>query len=275
MLAILGFQFKMQIKLPSPVVRTGNGQGQKVVKVVNNFKNEGGERESPEWKYLVPEFQRSISWSGETTVADMCHAIWKGSPPTPATKREKQESWGHMGTMLAITQAEECLASRRPFLMLATISSLKEAIFDDDNHFKGKDEDLMHTQKHVNVLSATKISKKPGVWMSEEWSTVRNNLVPQGQWNRPYRSQRTVKIKLVPQGQSDRPHWSKRTAGIKIVPQGQWNRPYWSQRTAKIKFVPQGQRNRPYWSKRTVKKKQNRASGSKRSTPPKEAHCKK
>ena len=45
MLAILGFQFKMQIKLPSPVVRTGNGQGQKVVKVVNNFKNEGGERE--------------------------------------------------------------------------------------------------------------------------------------------------------------------------------------------------------------------------------------
>ena len=52
--------------------------------------------------------------------------------------------------------------------MLATISSLKEAIFDDDNHFKGKDEDLMHTQKHVNVLSATKISKKPGVWMSEE-----------------------------------------------------------------------------------------------------------
>ena len=48
MLAILGFQFKMQIKLPSPVVRTGNGQGQKVVKVVNNFKNEGRERESPE-----------------------------------------------------------------------------------------------------------------------------------------------------------------------------------------------------------------------------------
>ena len=48
MLAILGFQFKMQIKLPSPVVRTGNGQGQKVVKVVNNFKNEGEERESPE-----------------------------------------------------------------------------------------------------------------------------------------------------------------------------------------------------------------------------------
>ena len=45
---------------------------------------------------------------------------------------------------------------------------LKEAIFDEDNHFKGKDENLMHTQKHVNVLSATKISKKPGVWMSEE-----------------------------------------------------------------------------------------------------------
>ena len=43
---------------------------------------------------------------------------------------------------------------------------LKEAIFDAGNHFKGKDEDLKHTQKHVNVLSATKISKKPGVWMS-------------------------------------------------------------------------------------------------------------
>ena len=39
--------------------------------------------------------------------------------------------------------------------------------FDAGNHFKGKDEDLKHTQKHVNVLSATKISKKPGVWMSQ------------------------------------------------------------------------------------------------------------
>ena len=29
MLAILGFQIKLQIKLPSPAIRTGNGQGQK------------------------------------------------------------------------------------------------------------------------------------------------------------------------------------------------------------------------------------------------------
>merc|ERR1712121_559663 len=53
--------------------------------------------------------------------------------------------------------------------------------FEEDNHFKGKDENLMHTQKHVNVPSATKISKKPGVWMSEEVSTGTNNLASQGQ----------------------------------------------------------------------------------------------
>ena len=191
MLAILGFQIKMQIKLPSPVVRTGNGQGQKVVKVVNNFKNEGGERESPEWKYLVPEFQRSISWSGETTVADMCHAIWKGSPPTPATKREKQESWGHMGTMLAITQAEECLASRRPFWCWKP--------------FQGE---RWGSEAHTKTCQCTICNKnfqKARSLDVIEWSTAKNNLVPQGQWNRPYWSKCTVKIKFVPQGQSDRP----------------------------------------------------------------------
>ena len=40
---------------------------------------------------------------------------------------------------------------------------LTEAIFDAGNHFKREEENLKHTQKHVNVLSATKFSKKPGV----------------------------------------------------------------------------------------------------------------
>ena len=40
---------------------------------------------------------------------------------------------------------------------------LTEAIFDAGNHFKREEENLEHTQKHVNVLSATTISKKPGV----------------------------------------------------------------------------------------------------------------
>merc|ERR1711974_153522 len=37
-------------------------------------------------------------------------------------------------------------------------------LFDAGNHFKGKKEDLKHTQKHVNVLSATTTSNKPRVW---------------------------------------------------------------------------------------------------------------
>ena len=184
-----------------------------------------------EWKYLVHEFHRSISWSGETTVADTCQAILKGEPTHSNHKEGEAGILGPHGDHAGHHPSRGMLG-------------LKEAIFDEDNHFKGKDENLMHTQKHVNVLSATKISKKPGVWMSEEWSTIKNNLVPQGQWNRPYRSQRTVKIKFVPQGQSDRPHWSKRTAKIKIVPQGQWNRPYWCQRTAKNKLLPRSQQNR-------------------------------
>merc|ERR1712108_29828 len=40
-------------------------------------------------------------------------------------------------------------------------------LFDAGNHFKGKEEILKHTQKHVNVLNATTISNKPRVWMSE------------------------------------------------------------------------------------------------------------
>ena len=57
-----------------------------------------------------------------------------------------------------------------------------------------------------------------------EWSTAKNNLVPQGQWNRPYWSKRTVKIKFVPQGQSDRPRQKKRTAKNKLLPRSQQNR---------------------------------------------------
>ena len=38
---------------------------------------------------------------------------------------------------------------------------LTEAIFDAGNHFKREEENLEHTQKHVNVLSATKFPKSP------------------------------------------------------------------------------------------------------------------
>ena len=86
----------------------------------------------PERKYPVSEFQRFKSsefliWRDHCGRLASCHL--KGSPPTPATTREKQESWGHMGNMLAIAQAGECLVSQRPFLMLATISRGKKRIW--------------------------------------------------------------------------------------------------------------------------------------------------
>ena len=54
-----------------------------------------------------------LIWRDHCGRQGSCHL--KGSPPTPATTGEKQESWGHMGIMLAIAQAGECLVSQGPF----------------------------------------------------------------------------------------------------------------------------------------------------------------
>ena len=101
-------------------------------------------------------------------MADTCHAILKGEPTHTNHKEGEAGILGPHGDHAGHHPSRGMLGLKEAiFLMLATISSLKEAIFDDDNHFKGKDEDLKHTQKHVNVLSATTTSNKPRVWMSE------------------------------------------------------------------------------------------------------------
>merc|ERR1711990_781096 len=83
---------------------------------------------------LVHEFHRSISWSGETTVADTCYAILKGEPTHTNHKEGEAGILGPHGDHAGHHPSRGMLG-------------LKEAIFDEDNHFKGKDEDLMHTQK--------------------------------------------------------------------------------------------------------------------------------
>ena len=92
MLAILGFQIKLQIKLPSPVVRTGNGQGQKVVK---NFKKEGERERVADKNTWFSEFQRFKSsefliWRDHCGRPASCHL--KGRSQAPATTGEKHDS---------------------------------------------------------------------------------------------------------------------------------------------------------------------------------------
>ena len=125
--------------------------------------------------------------------------------------------------MLAIAQAGECLVSQGPFWCWKSFQGERR-----------KSE--AHTKTCQRTICNKNFQKARSLDVIE-WSTAKNNLVPQGQWNRPYWSKRTVKIKFVPQGQSDRPHWSKRTAKIKIVPQGQNDRPRQKKRTAKNKFA--------------------------------------
>ena len=144
-----------------------------------------------EWNYLVHESIGPFPGLERPQWLTPVKPFWRGNPPTATTKREKQESWGHMGTMLAITQAEECLASRRPFWCWQP--------------FQGE---RWGSEAHTKTCQCTICNKnfqKARSLDVIEWSTAKNNLVPQGQWNRPYWSKCTVKIKFVPQGQSDRP----------------------------------------------------------------------
>ena len=83
-------------------------------------------------------------------MADTCHAILRGEPTHINHKEGEAGILGPHGDHAGHHPSRGMLG-------------LKEAIFEEDNHFKGKDENLMHTQKHVNVLSATNIFKKPGV----------------------------------------------------------------------------------------------------------------
>ena len=175
-----------------------------------------------------------------------CHL--KGSPPTPATTREKQESWGHMGNMLAIAQAGECLVSQRPFWCWKPFQGERR-------------ESEAHTKTCQCTICNNNFQKARSLNVIK-WSTAKNNLVPQGQRNRPHWSKRTVKIKFVPQGQSDRPRQS--SALQKINYYLEVNKiDYTIRRSQKRKFasrspkststrralqkinLPQGHRNRP------------------------------
>ena len=196
--------------------------------------------------FWVPKVQFPV-WRDHCGRLASCHL--KGSPPTPATTREKQESWGHMGTMLAIAQAGECLVSQRPFWCWKPFQGERR-------------ESEAHTKTCQCTICNNNFQKARSLNVIE-WSTAKNNLVPQGQRNRPHWSKRTVKIKFVPQGQSDRPRQSKRTAKNKLLPRSQQNRLHHKKVTKKNKFasrspkststkralqkinLPQGHRNRP------------------------------
>merc|ERR1712121_628795 len=140
---------------------------------------------------------------------------------------------------------------------------------DAGNHFKGKEEDLKHTQKHVNVLSATTTSKKPRVWMIH----CKKKLVPRGQQNRLHLNEVTQKgeqNRVLRSTKSTSP--KKHTARNKLIPRSQQNRLHQRRLPKRSINVSQGHRNRPHQKKNTAKNKF--ASRSSKSTSPTKAPTK-
>merc|ERR1712141_582378 len=151
-------------------------------------------------------------------------------------------------------------------------------LFDAGNHFKGKEENLKHTQKHVNVLSATTTSNKPIVWMSKsdplqkinsclrvnKIDSIEESALQEINWclrvNEidPIEESALQKINL-PQGHRNRPHQrrhpSKReTKTCLKVNEIDFTKKY----TARNKLIPRSQQNRLHQRRLPKRSKKNK-----------------
>ena len=178
MLAIF-FKPKINIKLPSPGVWTGNGQGHKVVKSSQKLQERERERESS-WMKIAGFWVPKVHFSGLERPLWQTGVMSPEGEPTYTSHNEGEAGiLGPHGEHVGHCPSRRMLGLTETILMLKTISRGKKRIWS--------------THKNMSMYYLQQNFPKSPESECLEWSTAKIKFVPQGQSNRPLQEEHCKK----------------------------------------------------------------------------------